>query len=178
MNRSSSTGRNDNLPPGWLRKIDSYGRSFYVDTQSGKSYWRKPVEVYGGLVIKSEEERRDFFKGIYSELTRRQKQTYGNSIVLPSYLDLYKIANKEHINENKFGHFLRKFISKNDESSMRHSPSNSRKRSNRSNSRERDRRRTRNANLANKASLEAKEYALKKKRQKEQHPGFQRGPPP
>ena len=167
MNRSSSTGRKDNLPPGWLRKIDSYGRSFYVDTQSGKSYWRKPVEVYGGLVIKSEEERRDFFKGIYSELTRRQRQTYGNSIALPSYLDLYKIANKEHINENKFGHFLRKFISKNDESSMRHSASNSRKRSIRSNSRERDRRRTRNANLANKASLEAKEYALKKKRQKE-----------
>ena len=47
-----------------------------MDTQSRKSYWRKPVAVKGGLVIKTEEERREFFKGIYTELVKRQnKQT-------------------------------------------------------------------------------------------------------
>ena len=107
MKSSQSVTNFNDLPPGWYMKVDNYGRNFYIDTQSGKSYWRKPVEVKGGLVIKSEDERRDFFKGIYNELTRRHGKLLYNSRSLPSYLELYKIANKEHVNENKFGHFLR-----------------------------------------------------------------------
>ena len=79
------------LPTGWLKKVDDYGRSFYVDSTSGKSYWRKPIEVQGGLVIRSEEERREFFKGIYCEVVRRYRQVHGTTRVLPTFIELYKV---------------------------------------------------------------------------------------
>ena len=158
--------RDFDLPPGWYRKTDNYGRSFYVDTQSRKSYWRKPVAVKGGLVIKTEEERREFFKGIYTELAKRQKRQTVESQKIPSFLELYRIANMEHVNENSFGSFLRKYITKHSRSQR---PTSSRHKSfsPHENNRMRRRERARSAELANKASQEAKEYALKKKRQKE-----------
>ena len=67
--------RDFDLPPGWYRKTDNYGRSFYVDTQSRKSYWRKPVAVKGGLVIKTEEERREEAK-LKSKITKNMKQIF------------------------------------------------------------------------------------------------------
>jgi hypothetical protein len=167
MKSSQSVADNNNLPPGWYMKVDNYGRSFYIDSQSGKSYWRKPVEVKGGLVIKSEDERRAFFKGIYTELTKRHRQLHGTSRVLPSYLELYKIANKEHVNENKFGHFLRKYTSKSNQNNTHLSSSNEYYSPNSLSAQSRNRQRVRNAQLANKASKEAKEYAMKKKRQKD-----------
>ena len=158
--------RDFDLPPGWYRKTDNYGRSFYVDTQSRKSYWRKPVAVKGGLVIKTEEERREFFKGIYTELVKRQNRQTEESQKVPSFLELYRIANMEHVNENSFGSFLRQYITKHSRSQRRTS-SRHKSFSPHENKHTRSRDRARSAELASKASKEAKEYALKKKRQKE-----------
>ena len=152
------------LPTGWFKKVDDYGRSFYVDSTSGKSYWRKPIEVQGGLVIRSEEERREFFKGIYSEVVRRYRQVHGTTRALPTFIELYKVANNTQVSENDFGTFLRGYISSIDgqeiEKSIKaslHSPSG----------RQAYKRRAMNNSLAIKASEEAALYARRKQEQRE-----------
>ena len=155
------------LPPGWFRKVDDYGRNFYVNTQNGKSYWRKPVEVQGGLVICSETERREFFRGIYDEVLRRFRQVRGRASGsgLPSFIDLYKLANSKQIPENSFGTFLRGYISSTEKEGR---PRSSKKGERKTRSAPSPaRRRLTNATLARRASEDAMEYARKKREQKE-----------